>query len=191
MKKYLKFIIIGVCMVALILGYYFYLSHRRSVDDIEETTTKVTQVQKLIGHNIATNYPPTPREVAKLYADITVAFYTEEYTDDELKALAMQLRELMDVELLDANPVGNYISSLKFEISSYKSQNIAFSSYSTSSATDVEYFKKDGRDCAKIHIYFTAKSAGETGLIDELFIMRKDNKGHWKIYGWKKIKNET
>lgn len=178
-------------MVALILGYYFYLSHRKSVDDIEENTTKVTQVQKLLGHNIAANYPPTPREVAKLYADITVAFYTEEYTDEELNGLAMQLRELMDTELLDANPVGSYISSLKFEISSYKSQNIAFSSYSTSAPTDVDYFKKDGRDCARIHIFFTAKSGVETGLIDEVFIMRKDDRGHWKIYGWKKVKDEN
>lgn len=191
MKKNLKFIILGFLMVALILGYYYYISNKRTVNDIEDTTiNEVTIVDQLLLKNIEKNYPPTPREVLKLYADITVAFYTQEYTEEQKRALAMKIRELYDDELIAANPEIEYLEALYKEIDTFKSQGITFSSYAVCSATDVDYFTKDGRDIARADLALTVKQGTEAGITKETFILRKDELGHYKIYGWALAKED-
>lgn len=171
-------------MVALILGYYYYISNKRTVDDVSEITTEVTVVQQLINKNYEKNYPPTPKEVVRAYSDITVAFYTQEYTEDEFNALAFKIRELYDEELKEANPIDSYLVALKNEIASYKGRGITFSSYSTSASTDVEFFNKNGYEFARLNVSFTAKQGTSADLIKEVFILRKDDSKHWKVYGW-------
>lgn len=171
-------------MVGLILGYYYYVSNRNSESNVEETTTEVTVVQQLLLKDISKDYPPTPKEVIKLYSDITVAFYTQEYTEEELKGLALKLRELYDIDLVMANPEDTYLASLYGELNRFKEQGVSFSSYNTSAATDVEYFDKDGRKCARMTVTFTVKQGTQVGLTKEVFVLRKDDEGHWKILGW-------
>ncbi len=177
-------------MGILILGYFYYVSNRRNVDEVEEITAPVSVVQQLIHKNIENDYPPTPREGLRLYADITVAYYTEEYTDEERELLAKKMRELLDEELLLNNPELTNFDMLKEEISDYKSKGIVISSYNLSSATDVDYFKQDGSDFARMRAVFTVKQATQVGLSKEIFILRKDSSGHWKIYGWTLAKDE-
>jgi len=171
-------------MVGLILGYYYYVSNKGSADDVEETTTQVTVVQQLLLKNISRDYPPTPKEVIKLYSDITVAFYTQEYTEEELQGLALKMRELYDPELVAANPEEVYLASLYGELNRFKEQGVSFSSYSIAAATDVEYFDKDDRKCAKLTATYTVKQGSSVGLTKEVFVLRKDDAGHWKILGW-------
>lgn len=170
-------------MIALIAGYYYYLSNRK-IKTTEENV-KVTNVTKLLMTNLSTDYPPTPKEVARLYADITVAFYTEEYTEEEFIALANKLLELYDQELIDNNPYDRYIDNLRMEIQSMKDAGAKISSYATSSSTDVFYFNHDGYKCARLNVAFTVKNAAkEVNITKETFVMRKDENGHYKIYGW-------
>ena len=190
MKKNLKFIIIGVVVIGLIVGYYLYLSNKPNNASGEEVTTGITQAQKLLARSMATDYPPTPKEVVKYYADLTVAFYTSDYTDEEFEKLADRLRDLFDAELLAANPREYYIQSLKNEIDKYKSQGSAISSYATSASTDVDYGRVNGYDCAKLRATFTLKNGANVALIKEIFILRKDEDGHYKIYGWKLADDE-
>lgn len=185
MKKDIKYVVLGVCIIALVVGLYFYLSNRRSVDDVEEATTKPSAVQKLINRNLDEDYPPTPKEVCKLYADITTAFYTKEYTDEEFEAMAMKMRELFDDELKTANPKEYYVASLKKEITEFKGKGYMISSYATSAATDVDFFKDDGFEFARLNITFTVRSGNNIGLSKEIFLLRRDENGHYKIYGWK------
>ena len=60
-------------------------------------------------------------------------------------------------------------------------------SYSVASATDVDYFDADGRNWARLSCTYTIRSGKEAGLTKEVFLLRKDDKGHWKIYGWKAV----
>ena len=96
----LKGILIGLVLIALVAGYYFYLSNRKPKEAAEDTETTVSVAQQLLLKNIDDDYPPTPREVLKLYSDITVCFYSEEYTDEELTQLALQIEKLYDEELI-------------------------------------------------------------------------------------------
>lgn len=191
MKKNLKFIIIGIAMVALILGYYYYVSNKTTVNDIEESTTEISYVNQLLSRSFDKDYPPTPREVLKAYADITCAFYTQEYDDDQFNKLGLKLLDLYDEDLKAANPTEEYLRALKAEVMKFKGEGMSFSSYATGAATDVIYYDYDGRKCARLNIAFTVKQGTNAGITKETFVMRKDESGHWKILGWALAKDDS
>ena len=60
--KRVRVVLIGIVCIALVVGYYYYLSHKETTD-----TTEVTEVQKVILKKLeGKSYPATPREVIKL-----------------------------------------------------------------------------------------------------------------------------
>ena len=87
----IKVLIIGVVLIGLVVGYYYYLSNKKGKDDTEENV-KATAVQEVILYNFERNYPQLPKEVVKLYGKFTQCFYNEEYTEEELRQMAMQIQ---------------------------------------------------------------------------------------------------
>ena len=187
-RRAIKGILIGLVLIALVVGYYFYLSNRKPKEAAEDTETTVSAVQKLLLKNIDDDYPPTPREVLKLYSDITVCFYSEDYTDEELPQLALQIEKLYDEELIANNTPDQYQKNLRWDIKTMKDKNLRVTSYSVASATDVDYFDAGGRSWARLSCTYTIRSGKEAGLAREIFLLRKDDMGHWKIYGWEAAK---
>lgn len=187
-RRAIKGILIGLVLIALVVGYYFYLSNRKPKEAAEDTETTVSAVQKLLLKNIDDDYPPTPREVLKLYSDITVCFYSEDYTDEELTQLALQIEKLYDEELIANNTPDQYQKNLRWDIKTMKDKNLRVISYSVASATDVDYFDAGGRSWARLSCTYTIRSGKEAGLAREIFLLRKDDMGHWKIYGWEAAK---
>lgn len=187
-RRAIKGILIGLVLIALVVGYYFYLSNRKPKEAAEDTETTVSAVQKLLLKNIDDDYPPTPREVLKLYSDITVCFYSEDYTDEELTQLALQIEKLYDEELIANNTPDQYQKNLRWDIKTMKDKNLRVTSYSVASATDVDYFDAGGRSWARLSCTYTIRSSKEAGLAREIFLLRKDDMGHWKIYGWEAAK---
>ena len=187
-RRAIKGILIGLVLIALVVGYYFYLSNRKPKEAAEDTETTVSAVQKLLLKNIDADYPPTPREVLKLYSDITVCFYSEDYTDEELTQLALQIEKLYDEELIANNTPDQYQKNLRWDIKTMKDKNLRVTSYSVASATDVDYFDAGGRSWARLSCTYTIRSGKEAGLAREIFLLRKDDMGHWKIYGWEAAK---
>lgn len=187
-RRAIKGILIGLVLIALVVGYYFYLSNRKPKEAAEDTETTVSAVQKLLLKNIDDDYPPTPREVLKLYSDITVCFYSEDYTDEELTQLALQIEKLYDEELIANNTPDQYQKNLRWDIKTMKDKNLRVTSYSVASATDVDYFDAGGRSWARLSCTYTIRSGKEAGLAREIFLLRKDDMGHWKIYGWEAAK---
>ena len=187
-RRAIKGILIGLVLIALVVGYYFYLSNRKPKEAAEDTETTVSAVQKLLLKNIDDDYPPTPREVLKLYSDITVCFYSEDYTDEELTQLALQIEKLYDEELIANNTPDQYQKNLRWDIKTMKDKNLRVTSSSVASATDVDYFDAGGRSWARLSCTYTIRSGKEAGLAREIFLLRKDDMGHWKIYGWEAAK---
>ena len=187
-RRAIKGILIGLVLIALVVGYYFYLSNRKPKEAAEDTETTVSAVQKLLLKNIDDDYPPTPREVLKLYSDITVCFYSEDDTDEELTQLALQIAKLYDEELIANNTPDQYQKNLSWDIKTMKDKNLRVTSYSVASATDVDYFDAGGRSWARLSCTYTIRSGKEAGLAREIFLLRKDDMGHWKIYGWEAAK---
>ena len=187
-RRAIKGILIGLVLIALVVGYKLYISNLKTKETAEDTETTVSAVQKLLLKNIDDDYPPTPREVLKLYSDITVCFYSEDYTDEELTQLALQIEKLYDEELIANNTPDQYQKNLRWDIKTMKDKNLRVTSYSVASATDVDYFDAGGRSWARLSCTYTIRSGKEAGLAREIFLLRKDDMGHWKIYGWEAAK---
>ena len=179
-RRAIKGILIGLVLIALVVGYYFYLSNRKPKEAAEDTETTVSAVQKLLLKNIDDDYPPTPREVLKLYSDITVCFYSAEYEATDYQK--------QYEELIANNTPDQYQKNLRWDIKTMKDKNLRVTSYSVASATDVDYFDAGGRSWARLSCTYTIRSGKEAGLAREIFLLRKDDMGHWKIYGWEAAK---
>ncbi len=176
-----KTAIVIVIAIALIGGYYFYLSNKNQKED--ELT--VTAVQNVIMRDLETNYPPTPKEVVKYYSELAKCLYNEQYTDEQLTQMADKLLDIYDDELAQNNPREQYIKDLEKEVEGFKSEGNSIVSYTPSSSTDVEKYMHEGRECAAMYCIYTIKNGTHTTSSQQEFILRKDTQsGHWKILGF-------
>ena len=192
MFKGTKGMVILVFLVLLVLGYYFYLSNRSMPEKTEEISVEtMTASQKVLSRNLETNYPPSPREVVKYFSEITECYYNEEHTDEELRDLGLKMREIYDDDLVANQTEEMYLSLLKSDVEEYKQNNRTISRFSPSSSVDVETFTKDGYECAKLYCVYDINQDGLLYQTTLCFILRKDEDAHYKIYGWKAVKDEN
>lgn len=185
----MKTMIVGMIMVLLIVGYYYYLSNR-DVPQPEETvpeTEVLTPSQEVLLRNLETNYPPTPREVVKYFSEITQCFYNEENSDEMVEKLGLKIRELYDDDLKANQTEEDYLTSLKFDIEEYKKNKRTISSYAVSSSVDVDTFVENGYECARLYCIYGIKQGELLYNSNTVFILRKDEDGHYKIFGWKLV----
>ena len=173
-------------MVVLALGVlaYFYVINNR-IKQVEKDVEKITAVQELLVRDLNSNYPATPKEVVKMYSEITRCFYGEEYTEEELVKLAKMSRQLFDDELVANQDEDSYLRSLRSEIVLYKQQKRLISSYSVASSADVEYYNFQDAEWAQLIAMYSVKTGGTVEPSKERYLLKKDSNGHWKIYGFR------
>lgn len=176
----IKGIIIATVMVVLIGGYFFYISN---MDKKTEETT-VTAVKEVILKNLDNSYPPTPKEVVKYYSDITKCLYNEKYSDEEFEQMADKLLAIYDDELAENNPREEYLKNLKKDVDELVKSGYSIIAYTPSSSTDVEYYTVDNRECAQLYCTYSLKKGAEYTTSKQVFVLRKDSDGHWKILGF-------
>lgn len=181
-KTKVKTIIIIVIAAMLAAGYYFYLSNKTPK---EKEETQITAVQNVLLKDLDTDYPPTPKEVVKLYSEISKCLLNEEYTDEQLEGMADQLLKLYDDELCQENPRDQYIKSLQSYVNDAKENKYTMSTYTPSNSTDVDFFRKDGRECAKLYCTYTIRTGANYSSTRQIFVLRKETStNHWKIMGF-------
>lgn len=179
------FLLLAMCCVLLA----YYLINQRIEKSKPEDYVQLTKVQEVLSRNLVTNYPQTPKEVIKYYSEITKCFYNEKYTEEELYALAMKAQELYDHDLVANKTEEEYIYDLKSEIQAFKEKDYYISSYGTSSSTDVYDFTEDGFEFSRLYCTYNIRVGTVIQPIEEVFLLRKDLEGHWKIYGWDLAEN--
>ena len=191
MKKRYKSIvvIIVVLFVLAVLGAFVYLNNRPTTAGDEEEVV-ISNVDNVVLRNLEMNYPPTPKELLKYYSEITVCFYEENLSEEDLTRLAQTARKLYDDELCAGVTEEEYIASLREDILEFNSMGVVVSGYTVSASTDVEEFVVDGRDCARLYVTYRLRQGTEYIYSSEVFIMRKDEDGHWKILGWDLLEEE-
>lgn len=188
----IKNIIVIAILACLIIGYYYYLSNR-NVPQPEEGVSEgevLSEVQKVLVRDLETNYPPTPREVIKYYSEITQCFYNEELSEEEIYDLGMKARALYDAELVANQTEEDYIASLTYDIEDFKNKNRTISSYSPSSSLDVETFEQNGHEWARLYCIYGIKQGELLYNSNIVFLLRKDEESHYKIYGWELVGDE-
>lgn len=184
MKKssIVKIVIIGVILAVLVVGYFYHLSNVG--EESSEENVESTAVQIVLVRDLDKSYPPTPKEVVKYFNEISKCFYNETYTEDELYALAMKIQGIYDDELIANNNEEQYLKDLRSDIDDFKSQDRTISSYELSASTDVEEFMENGRSCARLYCSYNIRQGTQMITSRVVFILRKDDDGHWKILGW-------
>jgi len=177
----LKGVIIAVILVALVGGFYFYVSNIGKND--EEVV--ISAVSDVLLRNLENDYPSTPRELVKYYGDITKCLYNEKYTDEQLEQMADKMLALYDDELAANNPRDQYLASLKEDIKEFSDKNYTIISYTTSSSTDVEEYMHEGRKCASLYCTYSIKTGADYVSSKQIFVLRRESgSGHWKILGF-------
>ena len=177
----LKGVIIAVVLVALVGGFYFYVSNiGKDNDDVV-----VSAVQNVLLRNLDNVYPATPKELVKYYGDITKCLYNENYSEEQLAQMADKMIALYDDELAENNPRDQYIVDLKAAVKDFSDKNYTIISYTTSSSTDVEEYTHEGRKCASLYCTYSIKTGADYVSSKQVFVLRKESgTGHWKILGF-------
>jgi len=178
----MKGAIIAVILIALVGGYYFYISNVGK----EEDETIVTAVQNVLLRNLENDYPSTPRELVRYYSEITKCLYNENYTDEQFEQMADKMLALYDAELAENNPREQYLKDLKADVKDFSDKNYTIASYTVSSSTDVEEYTYEGRRCASLYCTYSVKTGGVDYVSSkQIFVLRKEaDTGHWKILGF-------
>lgn len=177
----LKGVSIAVVLVALVGGFYFYVSNiGKDNDDVV-----VSAVQNVLLRNLDNDYPATPKELVKYYGDITKCLYNENYSEEQLAQMADKMIALYDDELAENNPRDQYIVDLKAAVKDFSDKNYTIISYTTSSSTDVEEYTHEGRKCASLYCTYSIKTGADYVSSKQVFVLRKESgTGHWKILGF-------
>lgn len=181
-KSTMRVTVILIVVIAGLVGLYAILMSRART---EAAQTAMTPVQSVLNKDLEKNYPATVKEVIKYYAEIEKCFYNEDCTDSEIEALGVQARKLYDSELLANNEMAGYLTKLKEDIKDFKEAKRRLISVSVAASTNVDYFSDDGYDFARIYCGYTVKeSDGRTASEGRVYLLRRDEDRHWKIYGW-------
>lgn len=184
MKKYGRTIIVIAVLVALGLGYYYYLANKDTGKDATDIAADTSEVSVLISKDIMANYPESPKDVVNLYARITKAYYDTSLTDEQIEALGKQARLMFDDELRNTQTDTDFYEKLKEDIGNYNSTKTRISSYVIQSAAKTKYSTFKDRQYASIALVYYLRQGDK--LIDSptKFTLRKDDDGHWKILFW-------
>lgn len=184
MKKYGRTIIVIAVLVALGLGYYYYLANKDTGKDATDIAADTSEVSVLISKDIMANYPESPKDVVNLYARITKAYYDTSLTNEQIEALGKQARLMFDDELKNTQTDADFYEKLKEDIGNYNSTKTRISSYVIQSAAKTKYSTFKDRQYASIALVYYLRQGDK--LIDSptKFTLRKDDDGHWKILYW-------
>lgn len=184
MKKAIRIGIVSICCIAIIVGYYYYLSVR-SAATASSNQVELSEVEYILSKDFNKDYPATPRAVVKMYNRIITALYAQEYTDKEFEQIADQLRMLLDEDLLGFNPRDMYIKNLSNEVTEYHNRNKVILNSSVCDTNDVTYATVKGDECAYVSAYYFTREASSFARTYEDFCLRKDDSGKWKILTFK------
>lgn len=187
MKK-VRIVIIAVVLVGLVCGGFYYMSSKKDVS--VENKTELTTLDKLILKDLESNYPSTPRAVVKLYNQIITCYYSAEFKDDEFEKLVDQALFLFDDELKAKNPKDEYMKTLSNEIEEYKTKNKTISQTAVCSSNDVLYRNDNGDEIAYVNASYFIKEGKDHVKTYEQYVLRKDEKGNWKILGYYEIEED-
>lgn len=178
-----KITIILALLIFAIVGYYAFLTGKAK-DEIADS--KMTAIEQILSRKMATDYPSTPKEVIKYYNDITRCIYNEDPDEEQTAELVTRMRELFDDDLLDINSYVIQLSEVMREQKEYKENKNSILAAAVASSTNVEFFKKDGYECASITSSYTIRADKKKVSYTNQYILRKDENKKWKIYGWVK-----
>lgn len=189
MKKVGITVAAAVCVVLLCVGFYF----MKNSDGSQASKENLTVGQRINEKNLTDDYPKTPRAVIKLYNQIITSYYSGNYTDDEFDKLIDQARMLFDQDLADNNSKDDYKKSVETSIADYKNRSFKIRQTNVCDSDDVKYLTDDSNGDKLAYVtasYFTEENK-KFDKTYQMYVLRKDDNGDWKIRTFYKIKGNS
>ena len=174
-----KILLLSIVAAAFVVIFYRVANRPKQVEE-----GKLSQLQAVLQRDLDYNYPPSPREVVRYYAELSQCLYMEDVSDKDIESIGIQMRELFDPELKANQEEGQYLNNLKVDVATFRSEKRKIITFSISSSTDVEYAETGKGDLSTLYCMFTMQKGNQNYSDNEHFILRKDERGHWKILGW-------
>jgi len=145
-----------------------------------------TEAQNILAKDIDRNYPATVREVVRLYARISKCYHNEAISEEEFQNLVEMQRKLFDEEFLNNNPLDTFVNNLAAEIDAAKGREYQMVTWWVQKQSSVLNWQDGENNFSSIIACFTMneKGKGYTRTFEE-FLLREDEKGRWKIVGWR------
>lgn len=190
-RKYIKTIIAVAIMAALCIGYFFYLSNKTPSVDATDKAINDKEVAALTTKDIVNNYPESPKEVVKLYARITKAYYKSELSDEQIEALGKQARLLFDDELKNKQTEEQFLTALKADIEDYNKIDRYVSDYKIEESEGVQYKTFEERKYASLRVNYMIREGSELVTSLTKYTLRQDGEGRWKILYWELVSSGT
>ena len=176
-------VIIGIC------GAFYAVNENSKKESQKEAS--LTEIQKITTKDLDKDYPQTPREVVKFYNKIVDSYYKDQYTDDELDALADQALKLFDDELAQNNPKDSYKASIVADVKNYKDQGKTIAQTDVCDSNDVKYATDNGDSIAYVTASYFIKQDNSYSKTFQEYVLRKDSEGRWKILTFYKIASDS
>ena len=180
-KKIVKIAIVTIICAGLILGYYYYLTHRNG-NGAQNQGDDRTAIEKCLDRDLDYDYPKTPREVVKYFNEIQMCLYNESAGEEMINNLAEQQFKLFDKELQDNNPSMQYYQSIRNDVRSYKEAERIIVSAVLCSSDEVIY--KDVEDkgyCAFVTCSYLLRDKNGATPVMQQYVLRKDENDNWRI----------
>lgn len=190
-RKYIKTVIAVVIMAALCIGYFFYLSNKTPSVDATDKAINDKEVAALTTKDIVNNYPESPKEVVKLYARITKAYYKSELSNEQIEALGKQARLLFDDELKNKQTEEQFLTALKADIEDYNKIDRYVSDYKIEESEGVQYKTFEERKYASLRVNYMIRESSELVTSVTKYTLRQDGEGRWKILYWELVSSGT
>lgn len=174
---------LGVVCV-LVLGVFLTMNFKSDDGVFEKDGKKNTEAQNILAKDVDRNYPATVREVVRLYSRISKCYYNEVVSEEEFAQLVELQRKLFDEEFLENNPLETFSNNLSNEIAFNKSNEETMVHYAVQKQSSVVEWESEDNHYAKIIACYTRDGEKYTKTYEE-FLLREDEKGRWKIVGWR------
>ena len=185
--KKLARLIGSLCLVTVVvLGVFLALNLREDNGIFSKDAQQNTEVQAILAKDIDRNYPATVREVVRLFSKISQCYHNQELSEEEFLQLVEMQRKLFDEEFLEQNPLETFTNNLAAEIELAKSKKYQMVTWWVQKQSSAVSWKDGDNSFSSIVAGYTMneKEEGYTRTYEE-FLLREDEKGRWKIVGWR------
>jgi hypothetical protein len=174
-----------VLAIVIIIVYYYWTNRTEPLKE----TSKQSEADKLINKDFENYYPETPKEVVKLYANMTKVLYGGDLNDDDTHALALKIRELFSKKLQEDNDEDTYLTDLYSDLATWKDKKRTITNALIVKEDLDEENEVDGVKYVTKYISFTIQESNKFTELRKVYLKQDENK-KWKIFGWEYVTEE-
>lgn len=141
------------------------------------------EIEQLMTYDMFSNYPKTPRDVAKLHNRYFELFYGETLSQEELTTLNQKVRCLYSSEILMYNSEALNLEMLKDNIDAVNEAGYEYRSYELPEASQVVFYTQNGVEMATLEVKIVFGVDGGMEYMYMKYVMVKENE-QWKLHAW-------